>query len=93
MKELINLLEANNIRYQHSVYGYNDKSIIIKKNKYQLEVYEDKEGLVSDLQKVPYTWGRMGSTTLNGVLVDLKEYLGIEIKYNQANIFDFIGEN
>ena len=24
---------------------------------------------------------------------DLKEYLGVQIKYSQANIFDFIGED
>ena len=90
MKELINLLEINNIKYQHSVYGYNNKSILIKKNKYQIEVFEDEQGLASDLQKVPFTWGKMGSTTLEDVLEDLKGYLGIDIKYEQTNIFDFI---
>lgn len=41
-------------------------------------------------KKMPYTWGRMGSTTLEEIIKDLKDYLDIDVKYNQTNIFDFI---
>lgn len=89
MDELISLLEFNNVKYEHGDYA-GHKSIIIKKNKYQLEIFRDKKGYVSDLQRIPYLWGKMGSTTLEEILEDLKDFLGIKIKYSQTNIFDFI---
>ena len=36
MSELINILETNNIKYQHSVFGHTTKSILIKKRKYEM---------------------------------------------------------
>lgn len=92
MEELLKILNDNKIKYSISDYaGY--ESIVIKKNKYQLEIYKSEEGhYVSDLQKVPYTWGRMGSTTIDEIFEDLKKFLGINITKQQTNIFDFIGE-
>lgn len=90
MSELISILETNNIKYEYGDYA-GEKSIVIKKNKHQIEIYEDKGRLVSDLQKVPYTWGRMGSTTLEDILEDLRDYLKINIKFIQTSIFD-LGE-
>lgn len=90
MSELINILETNNIKYQHSVFGHTTKSILIKKRKYEIEIYENEHGLVSDLRKIPYTWGKMGSATLDSVLRDLEKYLEIKIKHCQTDIFDFI---
>ena len=71
MTELENLLNANGIKYEYGDYaGY--KSIVIKKNKHQIEIFKDENGkYVSDLQKVPYTWGRMGSTTIEEIKNDL----------------------
>jgi len=86
MKELLQILDNNNIKYLHSKYGYTDDSIIISGNHYQLEIYYNN-GYVSDLQKVPYTWGRMGSTTLNDIIDDLKNFLGINIIGSQLSIF------
>lgn len=90
MDDLIVLLDTNNIKYENGDYA-GHKSIVIKKNKHKIEIFIDSKGCyVSDLQKVPYTWGVMGSTTLNGILNDLEKYLGIKIQYSQTNIFDFI---
>ena len=90
MNELINLLETNNIKYEKSTYGYNDECIIIKGNKYQLEIYCDNQGLVRDLHNIPYTWGMMGSTTLEDILKEVEDYLMIKINYSQTTIFDFM---
>ncbi|MBR4260660.1 MAG: hypothetical protein IKQ33_01735 [Clostridia bacterium] len=90
MNDLIVLLDTNNIKYEIGDYA-GIKSIVIKKNKHKIKIYIDnKRCYVSDLQKMPYTWGRMSSTTLEEIIKDLKDYLGIDIKYNQTNIFDFI---
>ena len=80
MEKLIKILNSNNIKYSHGKYaGY--ESIVIKKNKYQLEIYKSDDGhYVSDLQRVPYTWGRMGSTTLEWIISDLKDYLNINLE-------------
>lgn len=86
MQELLEILNDNGIKYSVSDYaGY--ESIVIKKNKYQLEIYKDDKGYVSDLQRVPYTWGRMGSTTIDGILEDLRNFLGINITSSQLSIF------
>lgn len=87
MQELIKILNENGIRYSMSDYaGY--ESIVIKKNRYQLEIYKDEKGhYVSDLQKVPYTWGRMGSTTIDEIFEDLRKYLGINITSSQMYLF------
>lgn len=87
MNELLKLLNYNNIKFLISDYAGNE-SIVIKKNNYKIEIYEHKKILVSDLQKVPYTWGRMGSTTLNDILDDLKSYLNIYIDNVQLSLFD-----
>lgn len=87
MQELIQILENNNISYSNDEYA-GHKSIVIKGNKYKLEIYEDSNRLVSDLQQVPYNWGRMGSTTLEEILEDLEKYLMKDVKYMQLNIFD-----
>ena len=73
---LIELLNKNKIKYEVGDYA-GHKSIIIKRNKYKMEIYYNK-GFVSDLQKIPYTWGKMGSTTLSNIINDLKEYLLIK---------------
>lgn len=88
--ELVNILEINNIKYEYGDYA-GKKSIVIKKNKHKIEIYESKDRLVSDLQRVPYTWGRMGRTTLEDILEDLRDYLKIDIKFIQTSIFD-LGE-
>lgn len=86
MQELLEILNDNGIKYSVSDYaGY--ESIVIKKNKYQLEIFKDDKGYVSDLQRVPYTWGRMGSTTIDGILEDLRNFLGINITSSQLSIF------
>lgn len=86
MQELLEILNDNGIKYSVSDYaGY--ESVVIKKNKYQLEIFKDDKGYVSDLQRVPYTWGRMGSTTINGILEDLRNFLGINITSSQLSIF------
>ena len=91
MKELIKLLKDNKIKYSISDYaGY--ECIVIKKNKYEIEIFEDEEGWVSDLHKVPYTWGRMGATSLDYIFKDLREFLDIDLNKQQTNIFDYIGE-
>lgn len=87
MQELIQILDSNNISYSNGDYA-GHKSIVIKGNKHVLEIYQDGKRLVSDLQQVPYNWGRMGSTTLEEILNDLENYLKKEIKYMQLNIFD-----
>ncbi len=90
MQELLKILNDNGIKYSMSDYaGY--ESVVIKKNKYQLEIYKDEKGYVSDLQKVPYTWGRMGSTTIDDILEDLRNFLGINITCSQLSIFDLGG--
>lgn len=86
MDELLKILNDNGIKYSISDYA-GEESVVIKKNKYQLEIYKKDTGYVSDLQKVPYTWGRMGSTTLDGIIEDLKEYLGIDIANSQLSMF------
>ena len=82
MDELINILNKNNIKYTLSKYGDEDDSIVIKKNKWKMEIYYDYENnrYVRDLQKVPYTFGEMGDTPLNEIIEELKEYLKIDIK-------------
>ena len=86
MQELLEILNDNGIKYSVSDYaGY--ESVVIKKNKYQLEIFKDDKGYVSDLQRVPYTWGRMGSTTIDGILKDLRHFLGINITSSQLSIF------
>ena len=86
MQELLEILNDNGIKYSVSDYaGY--ESVVIKKNKYQLEIFKDDKGYVSDLQRVPYTWGRMVSTTINGILEDLRNFLGINITSSQLSIF------
>ena len=86
MQELLKILNDNGIKYSMSDYaGY--ESVVIKKNKYQLEIYKNEKGYVSDLQKVPYTWGRMGSTTIDDILEDLRDFLGINITCSQLSIF------
>lgn len=79
MEDLIDLLDKNNIKYTYSKYGYDSDSIVVKKNKYKIEIYYDN-GYVSDLQRVPYTWGCMGNTTLDMIIDYLRNYLKIEIK-------------
>lgn len=86
MQELLKILDSNNIKYSYGKYGYDDDCIIIKKNNYKLEIYYEN-GYVSDLQKVPYTWGRMGSTTLDEIINDLKNFLGINIIVSQLSLF------
>lgn len=93
MKDLIELLNSYNIPFTNSVYGYDEESIIITSKKYQLEIYESENHLVSDLQKIPYTWGRMGSTTLEEIKEDLTKYFNYKFDYMQTTIFDFIEEN
>lgn len=86
MQELLEILNDNSIKYSISDYaGY--ESVVIKKNKYKLEIYKNDKGYVSDLQKVPYTWGRMGSTTIDGILEDFRTFLGINITNSQLCIF------
>lgn len=87
MQELIQILDNNSIKYSFGDYA-GHKSIVIKGNKHSIEIYQDNKGLVSDLQRIPYNWGRMGSTTLEEILNDLEKYLKISIKYIQLNIFD-----
>lgn len=77
MKELVNLLQQNNIEYINSSYA-DKKSIIIRKNGYQIEIYY-KNGFVSDLHKIPYTWGIMGSTSISEIIYHLEHYLKIKI--------------
>lgn len=85
MKDFIKILNNNHIRYSISDYaGY--LSVIIRNNNYQLEIFKDESGYVSDLQKVPYTWGRMGSTTIDDIFDDLKYFLNINIIY-QLSLF------
>ena len=79
---LIRLLENNHIKYIYSDYAGN-KSIIIKNKNYCLEIFYDNLGFGSDLRKIPYTWGRMGITTLADIITDLKEYLNIEVSNNE----------
>ena len=93
MKELIYLLNSYNIPFKNSIYGYEDKSIVISNKKYQLEIYESNNHLVSDLQEIPYNWGRMGSTTLEEIKEDLSKYFNYKFDYMQTTIFDFIGDN
>lgn len=86
MEELLKILKDNGVKYSISDYaGY--ESIVIKKNKYQLEVFKDEKGYVSDLQKVPYTWGRMGATTIDDIFDDLREFLNINITSSQLSLF------
>ena len=92
MKELIYLLKSYNIPFKNSIYGYEDKSIVISNKKYQLEIYEKNNHLVSDLQEIPYNWGRMGSTTLEEIKEDLSKYFNYKFDYMQTTIFDFIKE-
>ena len=84
MKYLVDLLKINKIKYTEGFYT-NEPSIIIKNNKYKIEIFYDSfsKELVSDLQRIPYTWGRMGSTSIEGIINDLNEYLGIEVKINE----------
>lgn len=93
MNDLITILNTNNIKYEAGDYA-GEKSIVIKKNKFKIEVYIDNKGkYVSDLQNIPYTWGVMGQTTLKGIIEDIEKYLNIKIQYSQTNIFDFIKED
>lgn len=86
MKDLFKVLDNNNIKYLFSDYaGY--ESIVIKGNKYKIEIYKNEKGFVSDLQKIPYTWGRMGSTTFDVILEDLRDYLNINITNLQLSLF------
>lgn len=85
MSELISLLKSNNINFTFSKYA-NIDSIVIKNNNYSLEIFEDSLGLSSDLQTIPYNWGRMGSTTLSGIVDDLKNFLNLSIVY-QLTLF------
>lgn len=87
MQELIQILDNNNISYSSGDYA-GHQSIVIKGNKHKLEIYQDSKGLVSDLQRLPYTWGRMGSTSLEEILEDLEKYLNKEIIYMQLSIFE-----
>lgn len=93
MKDLIELLNSYNIPFKNSTYGYDEKSIVITNKKYQLEVYKSNNHLVSDLQKIPYTWGRMGSTTLEEIKEDLTKYFNYKFDYMQITLFDFIEED
>lgn len=86
MQELLEILNDNGIKYSVSDYAGHE-SVVIKKNKYRLEIFKDDKGYVSDLQRVPYTWGRMGSTTIDSILEDLRNFLGINITSSQLSIF------
>lgn len=81
MKELVDLLKINKIKYKEGFYT-NEPSIIIVKNNYKIEIFYDSYSneLVGDIQRIPYSWGRMGSTSLEDIINDLREYLGIDIK-------------
>lgn len=92
MKELIELLNSYGIPFKNSTYGYDKESIVISNKKYQLEIYESNNHLVSDLQRIPYDWGRMGSTTVEEIKEDLSKYLNYKFDYKQYTIFDFIEE-
>lgn len=86
MNELLKILNENNVKYSISDYaGY--KSIVIKKNGYKIEVFKKDKGYVSDLQKIPYTWGRMGSTTIDDIFDDLRKFLNINITSSQLSLF------
>lgn len=78
LKELEKILKENKINYKISKYA-NKKSILIKGKNYKLEIYEDK-GLVSDFQKIPYLYGRMGKTTIEQIIKDIKDVTGKRIK-------------
>lgn len=92
MQELIKILDNNDINYSFGDYA-GHKSIVIKGNKHKIEIYKDERGYVSDLQKIPYSWGRMGSTTIKDILEDLEEYLKKDIKYMQLNLFELYEVN
>lgn len=87
MLELLNILNQNNIKYSYGKYANEYDSIIIKKNKYKIEIFEDQDCLVSDLQQIPYTWGIMGSTCINEILHDLSYYLKIDVTVTQLSLF------
>lgn len=87
MNELLKILNYSCIDYSISDYAGNE-SILIKKNKYQIEIYYKYNiGYVRDLHNIPYTWGIMGSTTLSEIIEDLKEYLKIDITNLQLSLF------
>lgn len=86
MEKLLDLLNNNNVKYYLSDYA-GKESILIRKNKYKIEIYKDGNYYVSDLQRVPYTWGVMGTTTLEYIVEDLKNYLEINITSNQLKLF------
>lgn len=87
MQDLIDILNFNNIKYSYGKYGYTEDCIIIRGNHYQIEIYKDKNGYVSDLQEIPYNWGRMGLTTLNDIIDDLRKFLKINITVLQLSLF------
>ena len=95
MKDLIYLLNSYNIPFKHSVYGYEDNSIVISNKKYQIEIYESKTDghLVRDLQEIPYNWGMMGSTTIEEIKEELAKYFNYKFDYMQTTIFDYVGDS
>ena len=79
MQELVDLLENNKIKFEIDDYAGHE-SIIIKGKKYQIWIYKDNKGFVSDLQKIPYTWGRMGSTWMEQIIDDIEMVKGVKLK-------------
>ncbi len=79
MEKLIKILDSNNIKYSYGKY-VGHESIVIKKNKYKLEIFKDENVYVSDLQQGQYGFSKMGSTTLELIISDLKDYLNINLE-------------
>lgn len=80
LEELKRFLELNKIKYTTGLYAKENESIIIKGKKGQLEVYENERGFVSDFHRIPYTYGRMGSTNMVEIIKDICEIKNIDFE-------------
>ena len=78
LKQLKKLLDQNNVKYKKGDYAGNE-SIIVKGKSYKVEIYEDDHSLVSDFQRIPYLYGRMGSTDIEQIIKDIFEITRIKI--------------
>lgn len=73
MKKIINYLDEHHVKYYECEYG-DEHAIMLRSKNWKLYIYKDDKGYVADLQKIPYLYGRMGSTSYEYVIKDINDY-------------------
>ena len=80
MQELIDLLEKNKIKYNIELYADKYETIHIKGKHFQIWIGKDALDWWSDLQKIPYHWGRSGHTWMEEIIEDIEMIKGVKLK-------------